>query len=191
MQCGIMIHNYSNMTNDDLKYKPTGYSYRVDENVWAGEYPVWEWEQGAGMRQLRLFTDFGINCFLDLTENGEMPPYASFLPNNISRYSLPIPNGCIPYSVRWVVDLFRIIGDKFDNRQGTKLYIHCQGGVGRTGIIVACYYIYFKEMSADEALAEMRKGYATHGRSVWMSAPENDAQVNFIYEFANTYRQWK
>ncbi len=48
-----MIHNYSNMTNDDLKYKPTGYSYRVDENVWAGEYPVWEWEQGAGMRQLR------------------------------------------------------------------------------------------------------------------------------------------
>ena len=35
------------MTNDDMKYKPTGYSYRVDENVWAGEYPVWEWEQGA------------------------------------------------------------------------------------------------------------------------------------------------
>ena len=43
----------------------------------------------------------------------------------------------------------------------------------------------------DEALAEMRKGFATHGRSAWMSAPENQAQVNFIYEFANTYRQWK
>ena len=56
-----------------LKYKPTGYSYRVDDNVWAGEYPVWEWEQGAKMRQLKLFTDFGINYFLDLTENGEMP----------------------------------------------------------------------------------------------------------------------
>lgn len=141
-----------------MKYKPTGYSYRVDENVWAGEYPVWEWEQGARMRQLRLFTDFGINYFLDLTENGEMPPYAPFLPNNIGRYSFPIPNGCIPHSVRWVVDLFRIIGDKFENRQGTKLYIHCQGGVGRTGTIVVCYYIYFKGMSADEALAEMRKG---------------------------------
>ena len=186
-----MILNYTKMTNDDLKYKPTGYSYRVDENVWAGEYPVWEWEQGARMRQLRLFTDFGINYFLDLTENGEMPPYAPFLPNNIGRYSFPIPNGCIPHSVRWVVDLFRIIGDKLENRQGTKLYIHCQGGVGRTGTIVACYYIYFKGMSADEALAEMRKGYATHGRSAWMSAPENQAQVNFIYEFAKTYRQWK
>ena len=67
------------MNSDELRYKPTGYSYRVDMNVWAGEYPVWEWEQGARMRQLKLFTDFGINYFLDLTEDGEMPPYAPLL----------------------------------------------------------------------------------------------------------------
>ena len=175
---------------DELKYKPTGYSYRVDDNVWAGEYPVWEWEQGARMRQLKLFTDFGINYFLDLTENGEMPPYASFLTNNIGRHTFPIPNGCIPHSVKWVVDLFRIINGVL-NKPETKLYIHCHGGVGRTGTIVACYYIYFKGMPADNALAEMRRRYATHGRSAWMSAPETEAQLNFIKEFANTYQQWK
>ena len=49
------------MNSDELRYKPTGYSYRVEENVRAGEYPVWEWEQGARMRQLKLLTDFGIN----------------------------------------------------------------------------------------------------------------------------------
>ena len=64
-------------------------------------------------------------------------------------------------------------------------------GVGRTGTIVACYYIYFKGMSADDALAEIRRRFATHGRSAWMSAPETEAQVNFIKEFANTYQQWK
>ena len=115
----------------ELKYKPTGYSYRVDKNVWAGEYPVWEWEQGARIRQLKLFTDFGINYFLDLTENGEMPPYAPFLVNSIGRHTFPIPNGCVPNSVRWVVDLFRIINGVL-NKPGTKLYIHCVGGVGRT-----------------------------------------------------------
>lgn len=175
---------------DELKYKPTGYSYRVDDNVWAGEYPVWEWEQGARMRQLKLFTDFGINYFLDLTENGEMPPYAPFLTNNIGRHTFPIPNGCIPHSVKWVVDLFRIINGVL-NKPETKLYIHCHGGVGRTGTIVACYYIYFKGMPADNALAEMRRRYATHGRSAWMSAPETEVQLNFIKEFANTYQQWK
>ena len=176
---------------DELRYKPTGYSYRVDENVWAGEYPVWEWEQGARMRQLKLFTDFGINYFLDLTENGEMPPYAPFLTNSIGRHTYPIPNGGVPNSVGCVVDLFRIIGDVIVSRPETKLYIHCVGGVGRTGTIVACYYIYFNGMSADDALAEMRRRFATHGRSAWMSAPEIATQVNFIREFANTYQQWK
>lgn len=178
------------MNSDELRYKPTGYSYRVDMNVWAGEYPVWEWEQGARMRQLKLFTDFGINYFLDLTEDGEMPPYASLLAHSICRHTFSIPNGCVPHSVRWVVDLFRVITGVL-NKPETKLYIHCVGGVGRTGTIVACYYIYFKGMSADDALAEMRRRFATHGRSAWMSAPETEAQVNFIKEFANTYQQWK
>jgi len=175
---------------DDLRYKPTGYSYRVDDNVWAGEYPVWEWEQGARIQQLKLFTDFGINKFLDLTENGEMPPYAPFLTNNLGRYTFPISNGCVPHSVKWVVDLFRILNGVL-NKPQTKLYIHCHGGVGRTGTIVACYYIYFKGMSSDDALAEMRRRFATHGRSAWMSAPETEVQLNFIKEFADTYEQWK
>lgn len=176
---------------EELGYKPTGYSYRVDENVWAGEYPVWEWDESARRQQLRLFIDFGINYFLDLTENGEMPPYAPYLTNNIKHHTFPIPNGSIPNSVSWVVDLFRIIGDALTGRPETKLYIHCVGGVGRTGTMVACYYIYFKGMSADDALAEMRRRFTTHGRSAWMSAPETEKQVNFIKEFAATYKQWE
>jgi protein-tyrosine phosphatase len=138
---------------------------------------------------LKLFTDFGINYFLDLAENGEMPPYAPFLVNSIGRHTFPIPNGCVPDSVRCVVDLFCIINGVL-NKAETKLYIHCVWGVGRTGTIVACYYIYFRGISADDALAEMRCRFATHGRSAWMSAPETEAQVNFIKEFANTYQQW-
>lgn len=178
------------MTNDDLNCKPIGYSYRVDENVWAGEYPAWEWDSAEIRRRLDCFMEFGINCFLDLTEAGEMPPYAPYLAGNICRHSFPIPNGCAPHSVRWVVDLFRIIGDVLASRQEAKLYIHCQGGVGRTGTIVACYYVYFKEMSAEEALAEMRRRFATHSRSSWMCAPETQAQVDFVREFAETYIQY-
>lgn len=88
-----------------------------------------------------FFTDFGINYFLDFTENGEIPPYAPFLTNRIGRYSFPIPNGCVPNSVRWVVYLFRIMTEVL-NKLETKLYIHCVGGIGRTGSIVACYYVY-------------------------------------------------
>ena len=82
------------MNSEELRYKPTGYSYRVDENVWAGEYPVWEWEQGARIRQLKLFTDFGINYFLDLTENEDIRSWPSccltMLENNIALTDSPI-----------------------------------------------------------------------------------------------------
>lgn len=103
-----------------------------------------------------------------------MSPYALFLANSIGRHTFPIPNGCVPNSVRWVVDLFRVITGVF-NKPETKLYIHFVRGVGRTGTIVACYYTYFMGMSAGDALAEMRRRFATHGRSAWISAPETEA----------------
>ena len=170
----------------DLTMKPTGYSYRVDLNVWAGEYPVWDWDDSIGRMQIQLFTDFGINFFIDLTESGEMPPYAQFLSPSIERYRLHIPNRGTPAAVEDVVRLFQVIECTLSDKPFTNIYIHCLGGVGRTGTIVACYYIYFKQMNAEEALAEMRLMFSSHERAVWMSAPETEAQIDFIHTFANT-----
>lgn len=170
----------------DLTMKPTGYSYRVDLNVWAGEYPVWDWDESIGRKQIHLFTDFGINYFIDLTEGGEMPPYAPFLSPAIGHYKLPIPNRGTPTAVDDVVKLFRAIERTLLDKPFTKFYIHCLGGVGRTGTIVACYYVYFKQMIAEEALAEMRRMFSSHERAIWMSAPETEAQIDFIHTFANT-----
>lgn len=172
----------------DLTMKPTGYSYRVDLNVWAGEYPVWDWDDSIGRMQMQLFTDFGINFFIDLTESGEMPPYAQFLSPSIERYRLHIPNRGTPAAVEDVVRLFQVIECTLSDKPFTNIYIHCLGGVGRTGTIVACYYIYFKQMAADEALAEMRRMFSSHERAVWMSAPETEAQIDFIHTFANTIK---
>ena len=170
----------------DLTMKPTGYSYRVDLNVWAGEYPVWDWDDSIGRMQIQLFTDFGINFFIDLTESGEMPPYAQFLSPSIERYRLHIPNRGTPAAVEDVVRLFQVIECTLSDKPFTNIYIHCLGGVGRTATIVACYYIYFKQMNAEEALAEMRLMFSSHERAVWMSAPETEAQIDFIHTFANT-----
>lgn len=176
------------MFYDELSHKPVGYSYRVDDNIWAGEYPVWEWSQGARIAQLNLFLDFGINYFLDLTEDGEMPPYEEFLPKGIVRHCFSIPNYGTPPDCEHIMELFRCVSELIRSKPNLRLYIHCVGGVGRTGTIVACYYVYFKGMTAAEALDEMRHRYATHGRSAWSSAPETEAQVDFVKEFEMTCR---
>jgi len=41
-------------------------------------------------------------------------------------------------------------------------------------------------MNAEEALAKMRHMFSSHERANWMSAPETEAQIDFIRTFANT-----
>lgn len=174
------------MINSDmnLRSKPSGYSYRVTERIWAGEYPVWEWNPSMQVRQLRLYTDFGITDFLDLTEVGEMPPYEALLPPQVRRYSFPIPNCGVPHDVRSVDRMFDRMEGVLRNHPERRLYIHCHGGVGRTGMIVACVLARLWNLDADEALDEMRRRFAAHARSSWMSAPETEAQIDFVRAYA-------
>lgn len=119
-----------------------------------------------------------------------MPPYGQFLPRNVRRHSFPIPNGGTPKDVAGVAELFRWIRQYSDSNPDMVMYIHCVGGVGRTGMIVACYLIYFQGMGYEDAVSEMRRRFAYHGRSAWMSAPETQSQADFIKDFAETYRQY-
>ena len=142
-----------------LAHRPIGYSYRVDDRIFAGEYPVRDWNQGVRMQQIRHFTGFGITDFIDLTVPGEMPPYQQFLPSGAVRHSFPVPNRGVPESVDAVAALLRKISDILDGSPEARIYIHCHGGVGRTGTIVSCYYV-GKGMSGEEAIALMRRRYA-------------------------------
>eukprot|EP00794_Sanderia_malayensis_P006955 gene6955-7736_t len=38
-----------------------------------------------------------------------------------------------------------------------KVAIHCHAGLGRTGVLIACYFVYSQRMKADEAINTVRK----------------------------------
>ena len=40
--------------------------------------------------------------------------------------------------------------------RGGKVAIHCHAGLGRTGVLIACYLVYSQRMSGDEAITLMR-----------------------------------
>jgi arsenate reductase (thioredoxin) len=58
-------------------------------------------------------------------------------------------------------------------RAGRVVYVHCRGGRGRTGSVVACYLIE-QGANADEALATVRE------RSGSPSSPETDEQRSMV-----------
>ena len=40
--------------------------------------------------------------------------------------------------------------------RGGKVAIHCHAGLGRTGVLIACYLVYSQRMSGDEAITLVR-----------------------------------
>lgn len=123
--------------------KPIHNSYPVDERVYASEYPG---DLHNPVEKVKSFVDFGITHFIDLTEEGELNPYRQYLPEGIAHCRFPIQDVSVPRDVVAVFNLMQYIESVLSN-PSNKIYIHCWGGVGRTGvIIVATMFIMAKNL---------------------------------------------
>ena len=163
---------------------PHGNCYRVAPQVIAGEYPG---SKGRGDAQARIarHLDAGITCFLDLTKAGELAPYADVLAQAAAargrealHHRMPIRDGSIPTSPATM----RAILDTLDAAlaAGHTVYVHCRGGIGRTGTVVGCWLVRHG-MTGDEALATI----ARHWQGVekfWRQprSPETDEQHAYV-----------
>ena len=115
-----------------------------DAALLAGEYPGAEDAAEAG-RKLRLLHEAGVDTFLDLTEAGELEPYESVLETiahetrgSPAYYRLAVRDLSTPTPEQ----MHRIL-DLIDAEQarGRTVYLHCWGGVGRTGTVVGCWLV--------------------------------------------------
>lgn len=158
--------------------KPITNSYQVDERIYAGEYA-----RDLENPQIKVdsIVNFGITHFIDLTEDGELAPYKQLLPEDCAHFRFPIQDVSIPDNFQSVYELMQYI-DKILANPETKIYIHCWGGVGRTGVIVGCYYVYRGE-SYIKALTHLKESFKQCPKSNRRRTPETWAQEKFIKDF--------
>ena len=166
------------MPEDNLG-RPLYQSYCLHTgNVYAGEYPGSEVEEEA-KRKIKQMIDFGVRHFVDLTEEGELLPYKHLLPEGTTHRRFPIRDGGIPMSLDYaqrIVDYIR----ELEYLDDGYVYVHCWGGVGRTGTIVGCY---LAEDSFEEAMERLRDCFSEMPKSAYRVAPENRRQREFIRSF--------
>lgn len=168
--------------------------YQVQPGLFAGEYPGNRSPQVAETR-LRELLERGIVTFIDLTTRADadlgLLPYEPHLaeleiavPGEIRRRSFEIPDMGIPSSpdvMRGVLDLIRT-----EISAGRTCYIHCWGGIGRTGTVVACW---LKEsgMSAENALVRVQSLYESHmderKRARYPRSPQQSVQLQYVREW--------
>ncbi|MGC8829082.1 MAG: ADP-ribosylglycohydrolase family protein [Verrucomicrobiia bacterium] len=140
--------------------KPTWNCYWLQPGrVMVGEYPSSR-ALANTQEKLRNFLNAGFSCFIDLTEEGEMPSYVDILKDeakklgrNVEYIRIPIRDVGIPtkdYMVRILDAIDRAV---LDNHI---VYVHCRGGIGRTAIVAGCYLVRHG-MSGEQALEALQR----------------------------------
>lgn len=170
--------------------RPIEQSYWVEENrLLAGEYPG-SYDSEAARRHMDAFLEAGITTFIDLTQAHELVSYEAILKEQAQAYNLDafyhrfaIRDHGIP-SRETMIAILDTIDDAINS--GRKVYVHCWGGVGRTGITVGCYLV--RHGAANEqALIQVNKLYRTRSNTFYYpTSPETQEQMEFVRTWSET-----
>jgi hypothetical protein len=165
----------------------------IPESYWvlpkrflAGEYPG-GFNRERVRQRMDAFLEAGINTFINLTGPDELPPYLPVLLEEAEVYSqqvdtinLPIRDFGLPTRAEMVIILNTIDAALAQDRN---IYLHCWGGIGRTGTTVGCYLVRHG-LTGEQALARIAKWWQDDPRRTYYPrSPETDEQVKFVREW--------
>lgn len=172
-----------NRPTSDSPDRPIPNSYWVVPGRFAaGEYPGAKRPAAA---KLRTLLGAGIGHFIDLTEPGELAPYAAIAEEEGRRLGLdvgherfPIPDLSVPRRPEEMADILDAIDAA--QGQGKTIYLHCWGGVGRTGTVVGCWLVR-QGRTGDESLGQIAEWWQ-HVEKVHRQpfSPETPAQRDYV-----------
>jgi hypothetical protein len=152
----------------------------------AGEYPGGK-KEAETIQRLDRFLQAGLTFFLDLTEAGEynLAPYAPLLREQARACGKTVVYRRIPIqdmetpSPEEMMDILDLIDLALIAHHN--VYIHCFGGIGRTGTVVGCYLVWhgLSGEAALRRLAELRRTTPKRGQP----SPYTEAQRQMVRRF--------
>jgi protein-tyrosine phosphatase len=165
------------------KNTPTLYSYEIiKDKFYAGEYPR-NPDEESSITKIQGFINFGITDFIDLTMGKDeyLTPYTQMLPSGISYNRFAIRDVHFPETFAYLQTILQFIEQKIAG--SGKVYVHCLGGVDRTGVIVASWFVY-NGLLPDDAMAEYKRRWATNPKSAIVSwKPLIEIVPDYLHEF--------
>lgn len=169
--------------------RPISESYWVEEGCFlAGEYPG-RFDTEQARKRMDALIEAGFNTFIDLTKENETIPYAHILQEESKVYDVPVEYHRLSIGDFGLPspELMKSILDQIDAslQAGRRVYLHCWGGIGRTGTTVGCYLVR-RGLNGNEALRQLASWWRTVPKSrLHPQSPETLEQMAFILNWEN------
>jgi predicted protein tyrosine phosphatase len=165
--------------------------YLVRPGLFAGEYPGHADPDTTRSRLLELASQ-GVQTYIDLTTPQDralgLQPYDVHFEEihaatgiNPARHSFGIVDMGLPSDLAQMRSVLDLIHQEL--AAGRTCYVHCWGGIGRTGTVVGCW---LREMGLDgeSALAEVQRLYSSHMPAEKLTrnpnSPQRPAQMRYV-----------
>lgn len=154
-------------------------TYFIENKALFGSYPTQD--------DIDYFENIGVKYFIDLTtDTDKLPEYKT----NFTHIKFPITDRKIPNNVKdfssFILKVVNIINDLEDN---DKIYIHCKGGHGRAGVVVASILVIYHNITPTQAL-QLTNNY--HSQRIEMKekwrkigSPQTPSQKKFVLKLFN------
>ena len=169
----------------DQKDRPIKNSYWVHHGRFlAGEYPS-SLNPKHAKKRLQKFLNVGIRVFVNLTEAHELPGYDGILKELASKMGVevlttraPIEDMRTPHDTTDTLRILNMIDQSLGDNQS--VYVHCWGGIGRTGTVVGCHLVR-QGMSGEEALDHLAKLWPHMEKSKYFPhTPQTLTQFEYV-----------
>lgn len=142
---------------------------RTNENYFRGAQPdTSDYKDLAG---------FGIKTVIDLTQDGRSDEPGLVRSAGMRFYRIPLTTSEAPSGAA-VTQFLKLVNDPAN----WPVYVHCQGGRHRTGVMTAVYRMTNESWSANRAYDEMKR-YHFEG------FPGHPVLKDFVYQFYSQLNQ--
>ena len=164
----------------------------VPDHLLAGEYPA-QVDEEVTRKRIDALLEAGFDTFIDLTKPNETMPYVGILLEEAKVHEAKVTHQ------RFAIGDFGLPTPEQMNsilaaieaglQAGHKIYLHCWGGIGRTGTTVGCYLVRHGKTGV-EALDQLSTWWRSVPKSrYYPRSPETAAQMNFILHWAQHDRK--
>ncbi len=147
----------------------------------AGEYPRERDSEHLSQAKISALLGAGITIFIDLTSDDDgLLPYSSLISAAAQHLRFPIRDRSIPASRAVTLAILDAIDDCIS--RGERVYVHCWGGVGRTGVIVGCWLARHGSRG-EAALNRLNALWQQCPKSAFRNSPETLEQTEYVRDW--------
>jgi ribA/ribD-fused uncharacterized protein len=151
-------------------------SYFIKDRALFGSFPTQD--------SVNELEKEGVKYFINLTHSHEKKiiPYET----HYTKIEYPIVDRRTPSDCHTFCNFITQVSKHILTlKKGEKVYVHCKGGHGRSGIVVACLLCYIFKIKPDDALKKTTRCHSKRSvmREKWrtIGSPQTLSQKNFVH----------